>query len=255
MPVRYLAFGEAFSTVFCLLSLPVVRSAAVPPAEGADGDQPVAEPEAVPPRTATTVVTTQVVVTVLTVFAGMAALAERRWLEGRAAWIAVLAAAVLVGVWGVDRRWGASGGALLAAVVTVLVAADLDRLDGSLALPPVDDSLPPRRVYALTLASGLSCLGCLGLAIAAWWRRERLLPGPLAGLTGPHIRRSVGSGLLVAVILVSTVVLAGGLSRAIADRRADLSDRGEPAVHLFKPVPAPGPTPGPTLTPSASGGR
>lgn len=186
----------------------------------ADDAAPPTGPEAVRLRTATAVVATQVVVSAVAVFAGVAAVVERQWLEGRAAWIALLAGVVPVGLWGADRRWGAAGGAALAGVATVVAMSAADRTGDGFSFRVLSDDLPPLTVYAVTLASALCCLGCLGIAVAAWWRRERLRPGPLAGLTGRETWRSVGSGLLVAAVLLPTILLGGGLSRAIADHGA-----------------------------------
>lgn len=175
-------------------------------------------------------------VSALVVFAAVAAVVERHWLGGRTVWVVALAAAVLSGLWGVagiDRRWGAAGAAILSCGIAVVVATDLQRVEDGFSARVLATDIPPRAVYAIAFAAGLACLGCIGLALWAGRRLDRSQSGPgsgpepepeagpAAGLVGAGGRRAVAGGLLVAAVVVPLTILAGGVTRDAADRRAE----------------------------------
>lgn len=83
------------------------------------------------------------------------------------------------------------------------------------------DDLPPPAVYALTGAVGLACLGCLALVATTWRRGAQLPSGRLAGLTGGPVWRALGIAVLAVALVAPATLLAGGLTRGAADRRAE----------------------------------
>lgn len=174
---------------------------------------------------AVTVVALRGAISGLVVITSVAAVVERHWLEGRTPWVVGLSVAVLAGLWRADRSWAVRGGLLLAtgaaAAATVVAATSLGRRSATFSERVLAEDLPPPAAYALTFAVGVSCLGCLALVATAWRWGAPSASGRLAGLTGGSDWRALGIAVLAVALITPATLLAGGLSRGVADRRAE----------------------------------
>jgi outer membrane protein assembly factor BamB len=195
--------------------------------------------ESVPPA-AVAVGALRIAVAGLALLAGGAAIAGRDALGGWTFGIVVVAGAVVLALWGVRNarpRIGAVLATAFAVVGAVMGATGLDRTEGHVASRVLGRDLPPRAVYALTLAFALAAVG--GAALAVLWRPDR---GGSGGTSGPgrSSRRVVGGGVVAAVVLSSGTLAGASLARSLDDRRMEST-----ALHHTVTRPAEQSSPGP----------